>query len=96
VRACATLITGAPPPALFLGRDVKDTHVSDVAQDAAQDLAFGCTGGVRPPRDATTTAAAVFAQLGYATMRGQLAAQWNFARTLGRRFRGCRAFRFSS
>ena len=83
MKACATLITGAPPPALFLGRDVKDTHESDVAQDAAQDLAFGCTGGVRPPRDATTTAAAVFAQLGYATMRGQLGSSVEFRSNFG-------------
>ena len=58
-----------------LGRHVKDGHVKDVAQDVAedvakavpqgvaQDLAFGGPGGARPPRHATTTAAAVFAQL---------------------------------
>ena len=42
---------------------MKDEHAKDVAQDVAQDLAFGGPGGARPHRHATTTAAAVFAQL---------------------------------
>ena len=62
-------------PHAALGRHVKDEHVKGVAQDVAegvaedvpqdvpQDLAFGGSGGARPPRHVTTTAAAVFAQL---------------------------------
>jgi len=49
-------------------------------------------GGARPPRPATTAAAAVFAQL---TLRWgrNWAAQWHLAWAVGKRFRGCRAKR---
>ena len=44
-------------------------------------------GGARPPRSATTTAAAVFVLI--ALRRGRnLAAQWHLARAVGKRFRG--------
>ena len=47
---------------------MKDEHVNDAAQgvvedvpqDVAQDLCLPGPGGARPPRHATTTAAAVF------------------------------------
>ena len=49
-------------------------------------------GGARPPRHATTAAAAVFVQL--ALRRGRnWAAQWHLARAVGKPFRGCRAKR---
>ena len=49
-------------------------------------------GGARPPRHATTTAAAVFVQLALRCGRNW-AAQWHLARAVGKRFRGCRAKR---
>ena len=62
----------------------------DAPQDVAQDLAFGCPGGARPPRHATTAAAAVFAKLELRSGRNW-AAQWHLARAVGKRFRGRRA-----
>ena len=47
-------------------------------------------GGARPPRDATTAAAAVFVQLALRWGRNW-AAQWHLAQAVGKRFRGCRA-----
>jgi len=49
-------------------------------------------GGARPPRPATTAAAAVFAQLALRWGRNW-AAQWHLAWAVGKRFRGCRAKR---
>ena len=46
-----------------VAEDVAEGVAEDLPRDVAQDLAFGGPGGARPPRHATTTAAAVFAQL---------------------------------
>ena len=46
-----------------VAQDVVEDVPQDVPQDVAQDLAFGGPGGARPPRHATTAAAAFFAQL---------------------------------
>ena len=71
-------------------KDAAQGVVEDVQPDLAQDLAFGVqggAGGARPPRHATTAAAAVFVQL--ALRWGcNWAAQWHLARTVGKRFRG--------
>jgi len=49
-------------------------------------------GGARPPRHATTAAAAVLVQLAL-RCGPNWAAQWHLARAVGKRFRGCRAKR---
>jgi len=46
-------------------------------------------GGARPPRHASTAAAAVFVQLALRWGRNW-AAQWHLARAVAKRFRGCR------
>jgi len=49
----------------------------DVPQDLAQDLAFGARVDARPPRQATTAAAAVFVQLALRWgATGQLSGIW--------------------
>ena len=78
---------------------MKDEHVKDAAQgaaedvpqDVAQDLAFGARAA-RPPRHAPAAAAAVFVQLALRCGRNW-APQWHLARPVGKRFRGCRAKR---
>ena len=46
-----------------MAQDVAEDVAEDVPQGMKQDLAFGGPGGARPPRHATTAAAAAFAQL---------------------------------
>jgi len=72
---------------------MKDEHVKDAAQgvaddvpqDVAQDLVFDRgSGGARPPRHATTTAAAVFVQLAaLAEMGAQLGSSVAFGSGCG-------------
>ena len=57
----------------------------------ATGLDFRGPGGARPPRHATTAAAAALVQL--ALRLGNWAAQWRLARTVGKRFRGVRRCR---
>ena len=74
-------------------KDAAQGTAEDVPQDVAQDLALGLrgSGGVRPPRHATT-AAAFFVQLALRWGRNW-PAQWHLARAVGKRVRGCRAKR---
>jgi len=46
-----------------LAQDLAQDVAQDLAQDVAQGAAFGGPSGARPPRYATTAAAAVFVQL---------------------------------
>jgi len=77
-----------------------DEHVKDAAQDVAEDvqqdvaprLCLWGPCGARPPRDATTAAAAVFAQFALKWGRNWVA-QWHLTRAVGKHFRGCRAKR---
>jgi len=72
-------------------KDAAQNAAEDAPQDVAQTLPFGARAA-RPPRHATTAAAAVFAQLALRWGRNW-AAQWHLAWAVGKRFRGCRAKR---